>query len=187
MTNQIIILAYLQEEKTWATQTGEQVTSKKMGDAKYIYPNKYPWVEATHINSEVESYISRYAGTVCCENSSSQLGMLVVLSAHQDMWSKYADAFLRAVNSLKVLDIEDAISKVRVAESKNATSGMGGYIEGLLQEDGVEGTEDSGSLLDDPLSLMALGLGLLALIAFYILKKKKSKKKRKRLKRRKKK
>ena len=46
-------LTYLKQEKTWVTQTGEEITSKKMGsDAKYIYPNKFPWVEATHLNSE---------------------------------------------------------------------------------------------------------------------------------------
>ena len=182
-------LAYLKQEKTWVTQTGEEVTSSIMGsEAKYIYPNKFPWVEATHLNSEVKSYISRYVGTVCCEDSSSELGMLLVLSAHQDLWSKYADIFLKAINSLKVLDIEDAISKVRAAESAKATSQMGAYIDGLLQDDLTAGLDSNdSSFFDDPLNLLALGVGLLALIAFYILKKRKSKTKRRRLKRRRKK
>ena len=182
-------LAYLKEEKIWVTQTGEEVTSKKMGsDAKYIYPNKFPWVEATHLNSEVKSYISRYVGTVCCENSSSQLGILLVLSAHQNLWSKYASIFLKAINSLKLLDIEDAISKVRAAEFAKTTGQRGAYIDGLLQDDAMEGlNEGFGSFLDDPFNLLLLGAALLALIAFYIIKKRRSKKKKRRLKRRKKK
>ena len=182
-------LAYLKEEKTWVAQTGEEITSKKMGsEAKYIYPNKFPWVEATHLNSEQPSYISRYVGTVCCEDSSSQLGMILVLNAHEDLWSKYADIFLKAINSLKLLDIEDAISKVRAGESAKATSQMGAYIDGLLQGDSdMKGlNKSSGSFLDDSFNLLLLGLALLALITFYIIKKRKSKKKR-RLKRRKKK
>jgi len=179
-------LNYLQQEKTWVTQTGEEVTSQKMGgEAKYIYPDKFPWVEATHLSSEMKSYISRYVGTVCCENSSSKLGMLLVLSAHQEAWSKYADIFLTAINSLKVEDIEVAISKVRATEAGKASNQMGAYIDGLLQEDAMAGPvgQTGDSFMDDPLSLILLGVILLALIAFYILKKKKSKRKRRRLRR----
>ena len=179
-------LNYLKQEKTWVTQTGEEVVSQIVGnEAKYIHPNRFPWVEATHLNSEIESYISRYAGTVCCEDSSSQLGMLVVLSAHQDLWSKYSDIFLKTINSLKIKNIEEAISKVRASESAKATNQMGAYIDGLFQEDSAQSNSNS-SFLDDPLNLFLLGVILLALLAFYIIKKRKSKKKKRRLKRRKK-
>jgi len=153
------------------------------GDAKYIYPNKFPWVEATHLNSEVKSYISRYVGTVCCEGSSSQLGILLVLSAHQDLWSKYADAFLKAINSLKLLDIEDAISKVRAAESGRSSGQMGAYIDGLLQEDSTQGLDESSEgFFSDPINWILLAVVVLGLL-FYI-KKKKSQKRKKRLRKR---
>ena len=114
--------------------------------------------------------------------------MLLVLSAHQDLWSKYASVFLKAINSLKLLDIEDAVSKVRVAESAKTTSQMGAYIDGLLQDDAMEGlNENSGSFLDNPFNLPLLISALLAPIVFYITKKRRSKKKKRRLKRRKKK
>lgn len=174
-------LQYLQREKTWNYKGQEQIISKKLGEPKYIYPNKFPWVESTHLNSEIKSYISRYAGTVCCEKRPQQLGILVVLSAHENLWSKYAPIFIKAINSLRVLDIEKAISKVRAADSKQAGNEMASYINELFKEDSEKaGREDSFSSLSSPFNLALLGIGLLALLALFILKKKARAKKLKR-------
>ena len=178
-------LKYLQQEKTWTSRSQEQITSKKLGEPKYIYPNKFPWVESTHLNSEIKSYISRYAGTVCCEKRPQQLGILVVLSAHENLWSKYAPIFIKAINSLRVLDIEKAISKVRAADSKRAGNEMASYIDTLFKEDLEEAGQDSSSPLNSPFNLALLGIGLLALLALFILKKKaRAKKRRRKLRRR---
>ena len=182
-------LKHLQEEKIWSTKKGEEITSKKLSEAKYIYPNKYIWVDSIHKNSEVKSYISRYAGTVCCENSSSKLGILLVLSAHEDHWKKYASIFLTAINSLKVLDIEKAVSKVRAEEALEAGAGMDGYLEGLLGEDTDPlMDEEGGGLLSDPMNLMLLiaaGVAVLILLIIKLKKKRSSLKRRRRRRRRK--
>ena len=177
-------LDHLKKPKEWVTATGEQVFSEIKGsEPKFIYPNKYPWVEATHLNSEIISYLTRYAGTVCCDDSSSELGMLVVFSAHQEHWSKYADAFLRAINSLKVLDIEEAISKVRAANAAKAAREQRAYMDSLLQDSPPNSKKKDSSFLDDPMNLLLLVIALGAIIAYVLIKKKKSRKRKRRLKR----
>ena len=178
-------LDYLKQPKEWVTGTGENIISEIKGaEAKFIYPNKYPWVEATHLNSEIQSYLTRYVGTICCDDSSSELGMLVVLSAHQEHWSKYADIFLRAANSLKVLDIEEAISKVRAANAAKAAREQRAYMDSLLQDDPTQNSKkEESSFLDDPMNLLLLAIALGACLALFVIKKKKSRKRKRRLKR----
>lgn len=171
-------LAYLQQEKTWFNTKKEEITSKKMTLAKEVFINKFPWVDSIHKNSEIKSYISRYAGTVCCANSSSKLGILVVLSAHQDHYTKYSGAFVKTVNSLRVLDIEKAIPRVRAAQALGSGAGMSSYLEGLFDEDSQADLQGAGSGKLLGLDLMQwglLGLVLLAVLAYIIIKKRKGK------------
>ncbi|MBC6414861.1 MAG: LPXTG cell wall anchor domain-containing protein [Bdellovibrionales bacterium] len=181
-------LKHLNNEKTWISRSQEEITSKKLGgDPKYIHPNKFPWVEGTHLSSEIKSYISRYVGTVCCPESSSQLGILVVLSAHETLWTKYVATFIKAINSLRVLNIEEAISKIRASDSMKSGDSMGSYIDDLLTEN-KEGQIKESSPLHSPFNLALLGIGALALGTFFLIKKRKNKKqKRLRRKRRRKK
>ena len=159
-------LAHLQQPKTWTNRKKETLTSKKIVEAKRVFINKFPWIDSTHQNSEIKSYISRYAGTVCCKDSSSQLGMLVVLSAHQDHYTKYANIFLKVVSSLRVMDIEKAISKVRAFQAEGAESGMSSYLEGLFDD---SGTDMEGEESAQIFGMDAKTVGALALIAFTVL------------------
>ena len=180
-------LDYLKQEKTWRTNKQETISSKKVTEAKEVFLNKYPWIDSTHKNSEVKSYISRYAGTVCCKDSSSKLGILVVLSAHEDHYTKYSAIFLKAINSLKVLDIEKAIIKVRANEALNRSDSMGDYIGGLVEgEDSLMDEEGFLGLGLSPANLALLLIGLMALVLFFLIRKKRKKKGRRRSRRRRK-
>ena len=166
-------LNYLKNEKTWFTNKKETVISEKVTEPKEVFLNKYPWVDSIHKNSEVKSYISRYVGTVCCKGSSSQLGILIVLSAHKDHYSKYSPIFIKAINSLKVLDIENAIAKVRANEAMNQSANMNDYIGGLLEgEDSLIDEDMFGSGLFSPSNLAMLFIALIALSAFFLIRKK---------------
>ena len=171
-------LAYLKQPKTWSNIKREQITSKKMGEAKKAFINKFPWINSIHLNSEIKSYISRYAGTVCCKNSSSKLGILVVLSAHQDHYTKYSAEFVKTVNSLRVMDIEKAISKVRASQASGAGNEMSNYLEGLFDDSQADLGDGSGSKIFglDPMQLGGIGLAFLAVLAYFIMKKRKGKK-----------
>lgn len=173
-------LNYLKQEKTWKTNQKEQITSKKLTEAKEVFINKYPWVDGIHKNSEVKSYISRYVGTVCCEDSSSKLGILIVLSAHEEHYTKYSPIFIKAINSLKVLDIENAIVKVRAEEARSNAEDMSDYIGEITDnEEGID-AQDSPGLNLSPLNISLMTVGLLALAYFFLLRKKKSRRHRKR-------
>lgn len=165
--------AHLQQPKTWSNIKKEQITSEKMTPAKKVFINKFPWVDSIHKNSEVKSYISRYAGTVCCEGASSKLGILVVLSAHQDHYTKYSGEFVKTVNSLRVLDIEKAIPKIRAAQATGAGEGMAGYLEGLFEDDSeADLSEESVEIFGlKPAQLGALALAVLVVLVAYLISK----------------
>lgn len=175
-------LNYLQQPKIWQTPRGEKITSKKISPARRIFINKFPWVVSIHKNSEVKSYTTRYAGTVCCDNTSTKLGILIVLSAHNKHYTKYSSDFVKTVNSLKVMDIEKAIAKVKASQMEGA--GMAGYLEGLFNEgaeadlDDMPGAGGQKGLFG--LTPTQLGLGGLVLfvmlLLYLIIRKKKSKK-----------
>ena len=173
-------LNYLKQEKTWYTNKKEQITSQKLSEPKEVFINRYPWIDSIHDNSEVKSYTSRYVGTVCCKDNSSQLGILIVLSAHKDHYKKYSAIFLKAINSLKVLDIEKALIKVRANEALNGAHDMANYMDSLLGEE--ESLIDEDSFLGVKLSPVNLALLVLGFIALFILllrkKRKKSRKKK---------
>ena len=179
-------LAYLKQAKTWSNSKREQITSKKL-TASSVFINKFPWVDSTHKNSEIKSYISRYAGTVCCKNTSSKLGILVVLSAHQDHYKKYSAGFVKTVNSLRVMDIEKALSKVRASQAAGSGAGMASYLEGIFddasQED-LQGVDLGSKLLGLDLTQWA-GLGAVLLILAYFMFKKRKRKGRPRSRRKK--
>ena len=170
-------LNYLQQEKTWVNIKKEQITSKKIGEVKKTFINRFPWVDGIHKNSEVKSYISRYAGTVCCKDSSSKLGILVVLSAHQDHYTKYSGEFVKTINSLRVMNIEKAIAKVRANQSSGVEADMSSYLEGLFddsQGEAIKGT--SSKIFGLNFSQLALlGLIFLIILIYLIMKKKKGK------------
>ncbi|MCY4321589.1 MAG: hypothetical protein OXC37_04205 [Bdellovibrionaceae bacterium] len=179
-------LDYLKQEKMWLTKQKEQITSQKLQEAKEVFINKYPWVDGTHKNSEVKSYISRYVGTVCCQDSSSQLGILIVLSAHEDHYKKYSPIFIKAINSLKVLDIEKAIVKVRAEEARSNADNMSDYIGQITdgEEELMDGDTSLGLNLS-PLNLSLMALALLALYFAFLLRKKRKQARRRHHKRRK--
>ena len=174
---------YLQNPKSWFSMKKEQIVSEKLKEPKKAFINKFPWIDSIHKNSEIKSYISRYVVTVCCQNTSSKLGILVVLSAHQDHYAKYSADFINTVNSLRVMDIEKAISKVRASQSAGA-EGMSSYMDSLFADDseaeGLEGTSSGGLLGLSPLQFGSLALLGLGGLAYFIIKRGKGKRRRRR-------
>ena len=169
---------YLERPKSWYNMKKEQIVSEKWTDPKKAFINKFPWIDGIHKNSEIKSYISRYVVTVCCQNTSSKLGILVVLSAHQDHYTKYSADFVKTVNSLRVTDIEQAISKVRASQAAGA-SGMSTYMESLFADDSeadLEGVSKAGKIFGlSPLQLGSLAFLGLAVLAYFLIKRQKGK------------
>lgn len=176
---------FLKHPKTWFNSKKTKIISEKLDEPRSVFINKFPWVNGIHKNSEIKSYISRYVVTVCCENTSSKLGILVVLSAHENHYTKFSADFLKSVNSLRVMDIEKAIAKVRASQAANSNSpGAMAYIDSLLDESqlGANAGDDTGlfglpkAMAQGLLILLAL---ILAFVIYKLMRRKKSKKSRK--------
>ena len=180
---------YLQQPKTWKNTQGEQINSEKVAPAKEVFLNKFPWVDSIHKNSEVKAYISRYAGTVCCPNASSKLGILLVLSAHQDHYTKYSGDFVKTINSLRVLDIEKAVSKVRENQATGSEAGMSSYLEGLFDDDSqadlAKGPAGAKILGLKPIQWALMGLVGLAGLGYLFIRRRKGRGRSRRSRRRK--
>ena len=174
--------AYLQQTKTWSNLKKEQITSAKISPARKVFIKKFPWIDSIHKNSEIKSYISRYAGTVCCPESSSKLGILVVLSAHQDHYTKYSGIFIKTVKSLRVMDIEKAIPKIRAAQAAGE-SGMTDYLEGLFEDEGSQADlrAGEGKIFGlAPLELGGIASAGLAFLSYFIIKRRKGRRRKRR-------
>lgn len=173
--------SYLERPKSWFNLKKEQIVSEAWKAPKKAFINKFPWIDSIHKNSEIKSYISRYVVTVCCQNTSSKLGILVVLSAHQNHYTKYSADFIKTVNSLRVMDIEKAISEVRAAQAAGAGSGMSSYMDSLFADDSeadLEGSQAGKILGMSPLQLGTLALLALGGLAYFMIKRKKGKRMR---------
>ncbi len=101
------------------------------------------WVDSIHLGSEVQTYYTRYAATV-----RDNLGILVTFSAHKDHYSKYANDFMKAIQSLKVIAPKDlgalAGSKVRGSKRDIFAGGLSDVIpEGMYGD--LEAESEMGS------------------------------------------
>ncbi len=63
------------------------------------------WVDGLHLGSEVENYYTRYLAT-----TKSQIAMLVTFTAHKEHYSKYANDFIRAIQSLKIIAADEILA-----------------------------------------------------------------------------
>ncbi len=165
----------------------KQAFKSKVIHTKKVFINNHAWVDGFHKESEIPSYYTRYIVTKCCQNEPSKLAILVTYSAHLNHYTKYASDFLKSINSLRVLNIKKAISKMKDLGTGENLGSVSSYMEDLLDEESLEGEgRGSGTLFGltgsqfGLLLLIALGLGFYA----FIKTRKKGKKRDKKNKRR---
>lgn len=174
--------SFLNKPRTVKTKTGQSFPAKIISPGKKVFLNNHPWVDGWYLGSEVPIYYTRYEVTVCC-GATPKLAILVTLSAHKDRYSKYSQAFMKAIKSLKISpDINKALSKMRAMGTHesmgNIAAYMGDLIDGELDpEEDYEG--DSSGLDAATLGVLAAaGLGTAAyLIARRLRKKRRLKEK----------
>lgn len=180
--------SFLNKPRTTKTKTGQSVPAKIVSPGKKVFLNNHPWVDGWYLASEVPNYYTRYEVTVCC-GTTPKLAILVTLSAHKDRYSKYSQAFMKAIKSLKISpDINRALSKMRAMGTHesmgNIAAYMGDLIDGELdaEEDFEAGGLFSGMNAATMGGLAAAGLGTAA----YLIRRFRKKKRRERSSRRRK-
>ena len=156
-----------------------RILKSKVIHVKQKFINRQPWVDGFHKGSEVPAYFTRYMVTKCCDNSAMKLGILVTLSAKDTHYTKYANKFLKVINSLRVLDINKTLKEMQALGKGENMGSISKYIEEIMSgEDDEINPEGKGTLLFgmDGFSLSLLGLALL--IALLLLSRKLRKRKK---------
>lgn len=130
---------HLQTARSMKNHQSKSYTSK----VKIVKKRKISgvdWVDSVHLGSEVQTYYTRYAATV-----RDSLGILVTFSAHKDHYSKYANDFMKAIQSLKIIAPKDlgALASGGVRGSKRDI--FAGGLSDVLPE-GMYGDLNEGDL-----------------------------------------
>jgi hypothetical protein len=68
--------------------------------------NGQEWVDATHRDSEIKNYFTRYLATV-----KDGIAVAVTFTAHKDSWTKYTMDFFSAASSIKVIAAKTMIGQ----------------------------------------------------------------------------
>lgn len=102
------LAAYRQHLETPQSQTLEDgtVMTSRIDHLGAITLEGRSWVDATHFESEIANYETRYLATVTV-----QLGILITFSAHRSSFEAYQPVFEKAVRSLNVYQRYDGAAE----------------------------------------------------------------------------
>jgi len=147
-------IEYLKQKKSYKTKKGKAMTSK-VYHSRSNKINNHLWADGFHLASEIPLYYTRYLGS-----TKSGLAVLVTYTAHKNLWKKYATDFNKSILSLRLLNVEEAIRKLRAMKQHQ----IGGrsirdYLEDIIgATDGEEGLEGGGNWLANNLDKVAGGV-----------------------------
>ena len=130
---------YLKEKKNYKTRKGKPMTSKVYHSRSNKIKN-HLWADGFHLASEIPVYYTRYLGS-----TKGGLAVLVTYTAHRKLWKKYAADFNRSILSLRLLNVEEAIRKLR-AMKKHQIGGRSirDYLEDIIGDGDIDGGGDDG-------------------------------------------
>lgn len=146
-----------------------QITSYKGAAgkvSKVVYPpkkvniNDQAWVDGLHMSSEVPNYFTRYLATI-----KDRIAVLFTCSAHKDYYTKYSQAFFKAVQSLRVVATKNLLNQ---ADSgiRPGNETLGAPIGQAMPDDLMtEGQSDGGKGGLGGSNTKNLFLGLAAILA----------------------
>lgn len=141
--------------------------------------NNHEWVDGLTLHGEIPAFYTRYLATV-----KSKIAVLVTFTAHQKSYSKYSRDFIRSIQTLRVKSVDHLFKSLTTLRGSSSNmfgpAGVGaGIPDDMLEEECYEDDEDcyyedEASLGDDPESLVAILLILLAIGGYFIYKRKKN-------------
>ena len=92
------------------------------------------WIESFQRYSILKDMLSRYVGTVCCDKSKEKFHVFISFFAHEEVYTKYANQFLRSIKSLQLTkNITEALEQIR-RQTDEQRQNMMSYIEKILSE-----------------------------------------------------
>jgi len=94
----------LQTPRILPGKGGAPVKSKVIHVQQRTIANQM-WIDGMHEGSEVSAYFTRYMATI-----KDRIAILVTFSAHKEHFSKYANDFRQAIESLRVVATKDLLN-----------------------------------------------------------------------------
>jgi hypothetical protein len=145
------------------TKTGEVIMSQVMSPPSQKKINNLLWVDGFHQGSEVQNYYTRYIATI-----KEKIAVLVTFSAHKEFYTKYAQDFFNAVNSLNVIATKNSLQDPSIQGSNGTLGpistgqGNGMVIDGL--EPMVQPQKKNNKMMYVVGAIVLAAIGLLLLI-----------------------
>ncbi len=136
-------MTQLQTPRVLPGKAGQPTKSKVIHVQQRTIANQL-WVDGMHEGSEVAAYFTRYMATI-----KDRIAILVTFSAHKEHFSKYANDFRQAIESLRVVATKDLLNdQARGQEGPHGFIGapigqniptVGGG-DGFIDQYGADGT-----------------------------------------------
>lgn len=87
--------------------------------------NHHSWIDSLHQGSESLHFWTRYLAT-----TSGRIAILVTFSSHKNFYTKYSNEFIRAIQSLRLVNQKSA--DFRPGELRGSNESLGAPIQGIL-------------------------------------------------------
>ncbi len=105
---------------------------------KKVTIHQQNWMANFSKNSISSNMFSRSLGTVCCDDLSEKVHIFIGFYAHREIYTKYANQFLKAIRSLRLSEkLKDNIDRIRRQTDKQRQEMMS-YIDKILNETDLE-------------------------------------------------
>ncbi len=142
---------------------------------KELAVNDQKWLDSLHVNSEVQSYYTRYLSTI-----KDDIAILVTFSVHNKYYAKHSGNFMNTVKSLKVIAPKDLTSNPSAGPLHGAGETLGSSINGampsdlLASDDGMESGSNGKGPFDNKLFLgfIIVVLAIIGYVGFKMMSKK---------------
>lgn len=162
--------AHLKTPRKLINSKGQPYTSE-IKQVKQRKISLQSWIDGLHLGSEVQNYYTRYLAT-----TKGQIAVLVTFTAHKLQYPKYANDFIRAIQSLKIIAADEILAgssnQIKRREQDLYALPVGTNIDDTLGDDSMYADGPSGSGTGKTTKIL---IGLLLLGAggtgFYLLNK----------------
>ncbi len=166
---------HLNKPMTLNLKSGGTMPSTITIPPKEVTINDQIWLDALHVNSEVQNYYTRYLATI-----KDDIAILVTFSVHNKFYAKHSSHFLNTVKSLRVIAPKDLVSNPGAGPLHGSGEMLGSTIGGampsdlLASDDGIAGEDGGKGPLQNPafLGLIAVLIAILGYVGYKFLKKK---------------
>lgn len=143
---------------------------------KRVQISGHVWVDSIHLGSELPNFFTRYLAT-----TKKNLAVLVTLSAHRTAYQKYSVGFSNLINSMRVTSDNTLLTSpqnIPTIGKSSDTGTLGGSMQNVLSDDDLllddsAMPQDKSEDNDSSRYILILILGVVGVVAYYVISKKK--------------